>query len=299
MRKLLFIVLSISLITNNSCDDGDIITIDLEFGETFLACGESDLVLYKIKEDPSETLSILISDYTLEEMFAVGDNKTFTDQKSATLYYRTYSDASLPNDLFCSAIPPQVNITLDESDTCTANITTTLMEDDNDGVLAISEDINGNGNLEDDDTDGDGLPNYIDVDDDGDNIFTANENPDPNGDGDYSDAQDSDLDGIPDYLDSDDDGDGILTRDEENASQDNNPANDITNPEIGADFLNPDVANTVPATSYRQHTILQTYSVVIQLSGVSLTFLSQDPLEFGVLQNSLTSSSRSITPVFN
>ena len=85
----------------------------------------------------------------------------------------------------------------------------------------------------------------------------------------------------------------------ENASQDNNPANDITNPEIGADFLNPDVANTVPATSYRQHTILQTYSVVIQLSGVSLTFLSQDPLEFGVLQNSLTSSSRSITPVFN
>ena len=113
-------------------------------------------------------------------------------------------------------------------------INTVLTEDDNDGIPAALEDINGNGNLDDDDTDGDGIPNYIDVDDDGDNILTKDENPDPNGDGILDDAQDTDGDGIPDYLDNDDDGDGVLTRDEENQSQDQNPANDITNSDVGA-----------------------------------------------------------------
>ena len=56
------------------------------------------------------------------------------------------------------------------------------------------------------------------------NILTKNENPDPNGDNDLSDAQDTDGDGTPDYLDADDDGDGVLTRDEESILQNQNPA---------------------------------------------------------------------------
>ena len=43
---------------------------------------------------------------------------------------------------------------------------------------------------------------YKDSDDDGDNVPTLNEKPDPNDDGDLSDAQDTDGDGIPDYLDT-------------------------------------------------------------------------------------------------
>ena len=300
MRKPFFIFLSLSLLSIFSCDDGDIITVELDFEETFEACeGVSDLVLYKTKKEPSESLSLLLTNYTLDDLLDVGDDNVLIEDKSATLYYRTYSDATLPNDLFCNEIPPNVNITLDEESSCDAEISTTLIEDDNDGVLAQFEDINNNGDLEDDDTDGDGLPNYIDADDDGDNVLTKDENPDPNNDNILDDAQDTDGDTIPDYLDADDDGDGVNTRDEENASQDKNPANDITNSEVGADFLNPDVNTTVPATAYREHTILQSYTVTINITGISLTFLSQQPLDFGVLNNGALSSSRKETPEFN
>lgn len=46
---------------------------------------------------------------------------------------------------------------------------------DNDGILSIHEDINGNGIYTDDDTDGDGIPNYLDPDDDGDGTSTRAE----------------------------------------------------------------------------------------------------------------------------
>ena len=290
---LLFLMLSFMLIY--SCDDGDVITFELDFEETFEACeGVSDLVFYKIKEDPSESLSLLITNYRLEEILQVGDDNTFSESKSATLYYRTYSDITLPNNLFCNDIPPQVTIVENQESASTAEISTVLVEDDNDGILASLE--------FDGDTDGDGLPDYIDADDDGDNILTKDENPDPNGDGDLSDAQDTDGDGVPDYLDPDDDGDGVNTRDEENQSQDKNPANDITNSDVGADYLNPDVATTVAATAYREHTILQTYTVTIKITGISLRFLSQDLLNFGILDNSIIPTdkkSRKVTPAFN
>ena len=133
------------------------------------------------------------------------------------------------------------------------------LEDDNDGIPAELEDINENGDLTDDDTDGDGLPNYIDVDDDGDNVLTSVEIDTDNADGDdnpLTNPKDTDGDGIPNHLDIDDDGDGVNSIDEENLSQDNNPANDFTDPAI-ADYLNPDVASTVPASAYRVHTIRQ------------------------------------------
>lgn len=72
---------------------------------------------------------------------------------------------------------------------------------DGDGIYSIYEDVNYNGDYEDDDTDADGIPNYKDVDDDGDGTLTKNENPDPNGDKNPSDALDENTNGIPDYLD--------------------------------------------------------------------------------------------------
>ncbi|MFP2996277.1 gliding motility-associated C-terminal domain-containing protein [Spongiivirga sp. MCCC 1A20706] len=50
------------------------------------------------------------------------------------------------------------------------------------------------------DTDGDGIDDFQDIDDDGDNILTADETPDPDGNGNPSDAIDTDGDGTPDYL---------------------------------------------------------------------------------------------------
>ena len=73
---------------------------------------------------------------------------------------------------------------------------------DNDGVLTINEDLNGDGELDvdNDDTDGDGIPDYFDADDDGDGILTRDEDTDEDGD---PTNDDTDGDGIPNYLDAD------------------------------------------------------------------------------------------------
>jgi cysteine-rich repeat protein len=75
-------------------------------------------------------------------------------------------------------------------------------DDDGDGLLSRFEDLNENGTPADDHTDGDDHPNFLDADDDGDGRPTAEENADPNADGDPSDALDLDLDGVDDYLDA-------------------------------------------------------------------------------------------------
>ncbi len=70
---------------------------------------------------------------------------------------------------------------------------------DNDSILSIEEDPDGDGNPFNDDTDMDRIPNYRDADDDGDGILTIKEY-DRDGDG-YPD--DEDNDGVPNYLDQD------------------------------------------------------------------------------------------------
>ena len=73
-----------------------------------------------------------------------------------------------------------------------------LTDSDNDGILDIDEDVNGDNELDNDDTDGDGIPNYLDEDDDGDDVNTADEDRDNDGD---PTNDDSDGDDVPDYLD--------------------------------------------------------------------------------------------------
>lgn len=69
---------------------------------------------------------------------------------------------------------------------------------DNDTVLTILEDLDGDSNFDNDDTDSDTIPDYQDPDDDNDGILTKDEY-DLDGDG---VADDTDGDGIPDYLDN-------------------------------------------------------------------------------------------------
>lgn len=299
MRKLLYI-LSLSFLCF-TCDDGDIIVFELDFDDTFKTCGE--IVFYKTKTDPAESLSIQISGLTIDEVLAVGSNNTLTLNRTINgstnrLTYRTYN--TLPSSLFCNDVPPSDLdiLTSDESTSGNVIITTVLTEDDNDGVPAELEDINGNGNLDDDDTDLDGVPNYLDQDDDGDNVFTTSENPNYTIADGLANAQDSDGDGTPDYLDMDDDGDGVKTRDEENVSQDQNPLNDILDPNVGPDYLNPDINSTVVATTYRAHTIKQSFEVSILVENISFPTLSQTMFDFGTLDSSLTSGSRNPETVF-
>ena len=305
MRKLSFLI-CFSLFTFLSCDDGDIITVDFDFDNTYESCGE--LVFYNIKSDPYESLSLQITspELTMEDILDVDADNTLvtvvTINTSNPFNYRAYDGD--PSDYFCNDVPPSdVTITNDlESTSGEATITTILTEDDDDGIPADVEDENLDG--DDDpstnptDTDGDGIPDYLDFDDDGDNIKTASEAPNyVVGEG-FVDSLDTDGDGIPDYKDTDDDGDGVLTRDEENFTQDQNPANDITYSSIGPDYLNPEVATIVPATAYRQHTIEQVYNVNTILTNIQLPGVSQDVFDFGTLDDSATTSQLYVTPAF-
>ena len=90
------------------------------------------------------------------------------------------------------------NFTVPTTDLGTQMSCVDLTDSDNDSVLDIDEDLNGDGELDNDDTDGDGTPNYLDEDDDGDGVNTADEDRDNDGD---PTNDDSDGDQIPDYLD--------------------------------------------------------------------------------------------------
>ncbi|MEM5564911.1 hypothetical protein WNY78_07335 [Psychroserpens sp. AS72] len=298
MRNLLYLFL-IGLVAL-SCDDGDVFEVTLDFDDVALeTCGS--LVFYKAKDSPPETLSIQLNNRTFEEMLDVDDDNIFTQtfefsSSSNSFNYRTY--ASEPDNVFCNDIPPaDLDILTDaESDSGRAILTTILVEDDDDGIPAELEDINQNGDLEDDDTDNDGIPNYLDVDDDGDNVYTASEGVNYTTADGLTNALDTDNDGIPNYLDNDDDGDLVLTRNEENFTPDNNPQNDVTDPNVGADYLNIDVSTTVEATEYRVHVIKQTYTTSIEIESIQLPNLTQDNFSFGEI---ITTDTRTGAPVFN
>lgn len=96
------------------------------------------------------------------------------------------------------------NITADIPEYSPLIFTVSLMtlvptDHDNDGILSINEDIDGDGNPFNDDTDNDNIWNMYDSDDDGDGTLTINEL-DKNND---QIIDDTDNDGIPDYLDPD------------------------------------------------------------------------------------------------
>ena len=104
MRQLFFIFLALSFLSLNSCDDGDIIDFVLDFDDTFEVCGDTDLVFYKTKNDPSESLSLKLNNVTLNDILDVDDlgvfEKTYTLSTSNPFNYRTYSNTTLPSDLF-------------------------------------------------------------------------------------------------------------------------------------------------------------------------------------------------------
>lgn len=293
MKGKLLLLLSLFFIAF-SCDDGDIITVDLAFDNQYDYCEDDGIIFYKTIDDPSESLSLYINDLTLDELRDFEDvlpdveatlEFTKTINSTNVFNYRRYNETTINGaELFCSAIPPSVNITLDEEDTeGTADFKIVVFEDDNDGIPWEDEDENLDGDnnpaTNPTDTDSDGVPNYLDEDDDGDNVYTRDENfDDDSDDNPFTNPLDTDTDGIPNYLDNDDDGDGTPTRDEESINADNNPLNDITNVDVGADYLNDAVNASVPATGYRLHEISRTFTTTITLNNVF--FASIDNLEY-------------------
>lgn len=312
--RIIFSFLALAFLFT-SCDDGDVITAELSFGDTFETCG--DLVCYKIKTDPSETLSIKLNT-TLADLIEtetdptnpylkvlVNNNPSFAISSTNVFNYRTYAN-TVTDNVFCSDIPPSnLAITNDyTSDEGAATFIIELIEDDNDGIPAEFEDLDGDGDYYNDDTDGDGIPNFLDADDDGDNVLTKVEiefqtittqeeldlvlN---------TDANFTNGDNDPNYLDSDDDADGVLTINEEGfLTPDLDPTDDITDPSVGPDYLNPDVSSNDAGTLlYMEHTIEQSFLIELFISNISLSILSQDFIDFGT---KTVTSSRTVTPTF-
>jgi len=266
------ILLLMAIVLLYACNDGDIFVQELDFDESLDYCeGTSDVIIYNIKSDPYETLSVKMPLAAVDYFTTVNE---VTENLSAThtFNYRAYTGD--PSNLFCNSLPPATPVVTNNSVATNGLVkfVTTLIEDDNDGIPANLEgqDPNGDGNFSDAlDTDNDGVPNYLDSDDDGDNVPTSTENPDPNNDGDLSDAQDTDNDGTPDYLDTDDDGDGTITR-YEDANGDLDPTNDIDDPSVGVDYLNPTFSTPNTVDEYHDHTKKQSFTCVITIEDMVL-----------------------------
>ena len=189
--------------------------------------------------------------------------------------YRTYNGD--PNNYICEDIP-DASVSVNENYEAlsgTANFISTFEDDDNDGVPTALE--------FDGDTDGDGILNYKDSDDDGDNVPTLNEKPDPNEDGDLSDAQDTDGDGIPDYLDNDDDGDGTPTR-LEDENNNGNLFDDLATGAAVARFLDDTVSDAYAVTFVRPNVFRRTFRINVTLEDIDLTILATDSFELGTYE---------------
>ena len=300
MTRFFYIVFALLLLT--ACDDGDIFTVDLVFDKELDICTNNteSFQIYDTREDPSESLSLIIprssgEEYPFTEPTPIDEPIPFTINGSSIRFlYRTYN-RTLTTDELCDAIPASdLTITNDyEAPSGTAFATVTIEDDDNDG---IPSDLEGRGEMDENgdfpnaqDWDLDGTPDYLDQDDDNDNVPTINEidTDDIDGDGDPTNNLDTDGDGNPDYLNIDDDGDGVNTI-LEDEDQDMNPRNDLN---VGPDGVTiiPHYLNTLETTDHGNpgltDTNIYTRTVTINflIIDFNLEILSSDAIDFGTL----------------
>jgi hypothetical protein len=259
MKRLLGICALLVLCT---CDDGDIITVNLDFDKELNRCDNNaeSYYVFDLREDPSESIGVIFprnADNALLFETPTPPNEPVIipiNGTTARFIYRTYN-RSVDNQELCGLIQASDLVILEdyEAETGTIEVTVTVEDDDQDGVPTIFEgrgepDENGDyPNAQD--SDGDGIPDYLDRDDDGDNVPTIDELNDDDTDTDpNTNPLDTDGDGTPDYLDPDDDGDGVLTR-LEDENNDGDPRNDTNaNAEgiIVAHYLNTVEVDTYP-----------------------------------------------------
>ena len=278
-----FLVLIFSCFVFVSCNDGDVISVELDFDKTLTLCGDetsSNYILYDTKTTPFESLTLLFpNNVQADSIFNTGiSGKTETlliNGNSVRFNYRTYS--ADPNTYICQDIPDASVSVTNNYEASSGNVifTTTFEDDDNDGVPNALE--------FDGDTDGDTIPDYKDYDDDGDNVPTINEKPDPNGDGDLSDMQDTDGDSIPDYLDMDDDNDGTLTKFED---EDNNGNlfDDLATGAAVARFLDITVDDSFESSVTNPNEFSRNFSVNVTLENIDISILSTDSFFLGTYQ---------------
>ena len=111
MRNLILLFCVSFLIT--ACDDGDIITVELDFVADNLGRCENDTdfyLLFNTRQDPSESLSLLIprndaNELLFREPTPVGEPTTIMiDGNVVRFNYRTYNRDIIGDEL-CNTIP--------------------------------------------------------------------------------------------------------------------------------------------------------------------------------------------------
>ncbi|EDP70091.1 hypothetical protein FBALC1_11177 [Flavobacteriales bacterium ALC-1] len=295
MMRRFYILLCLVLLV--ACDDGDIITVDLEFDKELDYCDNNvdSFLIYDLREDPNESLSVIVPRASNQEYPFTEPTPTNTpinltiNEDTNRFIYRTYNRA-LGNDELCDPITPADLNIIEDYETDTGGsiiITVTIDDDDDDGIPSDLEgrgEMDENGNYPDaEDSDGDGIPDYQDQDDDNDNVLTEFETGEIDENGNPTLDTDGDL--ILDYLDTDDDGDGTNTiLEDENG--DKNPRNDQnTNSEglLIAHYLNP--LEVMPYASpglLNDNQYTRTVTASFLISG-NLEILSATEIDFGIL----------------
>ncbi|WP_299127828.1 hypothetical protein [uncultured Winogradskyella sp.] len=311
MIRRFFAVFALILFTR--CDDGDIITVNLEFEGDLEFCDNNidSFLIYDTREDPNETLSIIIprgtnQDLPFVENTVPGAPLELPINGSTTRFiYRTYNRA-IDNQELCEPITPSNLIVQEDYEASDGTIVINVTVDDDDGD-GIPSDLEGRGEPDENglysnaqDWDGDGIPDYQDQDDDNDNVPTRFEidTEDLDGDGDpttnplNTDANSNlNPDNSPNYLDIDDDGDGIPTA-EEDEDGNMNPTNDVntnTQGELVPHYLNELEAVPYPfpgLTTGNQfnRTIRASFAII----NFNLEILSSEELDFGDLIYEIT-----------
>ncbi|WP_143185595.1 hypothetical protein [Winogradskyella jejuensis] len=309
MRYILVVVFALLLVT--SCDDGDIITIDLNFDQTLSLCDNNteSFIIYDLRNDPSESLSLIIPRGVNDVVPFFNPTPTDTPQtitinnSTNRFLYRTYNRDivdTATNQELCDAVVPSDLIIQEnyEATGGTVEVTVTVIDDDGDGIPSEFEgrgDADENGDFPNAvDTDGDTIPDYLDQDDDDDNVLTQFEIDTVNVDADdnpTTNPLDTDGDGTPDYLDTDDDEDGVLTINEDQ-DQNFNPRDDLAN-DVN-EMLTPHYLNSIENIDYGSpgklptNEYTRTITSRIFIRDYNLEILSGDLIDFGTLINTVT-----------
>jgi len=285
----------ILLVFVSTCDDGDIINVQLEFDEELDRCDnfENFYLLFDTRNDPNEALILSLPKPTYDYLFTdeTAENEPHMVQIGSgtgiRFNYRTYSNV-IGNNVLCDELSDASLVVIDdyETDGGNVNVTVTIVDDDNDGIPTEDEDLDGDGDPNNDDFDGDGIPNYLDEDDDNDNVKTINE--DDNDDGDnnpFTNPRNTDGEDEPDYLDNDDDNDGVLTR-LEDPTEDKNPLNDFVPNEEGINVVrflynHPTAMEAFPESGFINNTYTRTTTSFFILEDIGLDIINATIINLG------------------
>ncbi|MFC0604840.1 hypothetical protein [Winogradskyella pulchriflava] len=304
MIRRFFIIFCLAFLT--TCDDGDIISVDLEFDEELELCEnfEDSYILFDSREDPNEALILIFprdgepyenffeNDTPASELTELNIEEDFDiNETTVRFIYRTYNRAIDASDI-CSVVPPSdLTIREDyEANSGTVYVSITIEDDDEDGVPNEYE--YGPGGIDNpQDTDGDGFPDYIDQDDDNDNVLTINELNDSDSDNDpNTNPLNTDGDDKPNYLDDDDDGDGVLTR-LEDIDENENPRsqNNIVLDENGMNiyrylYNHPTAMEEFADSGFINNTYKRVIKTEFTVTNTGIEIISATVIDFGTYE---------------